>query len=285
MPCYHPLPAWRSRDRSQTGKRTILFKPEPGHQGQLELPCGRCIGCRLERSRQWAVRCMHEAQLHEHNYFATFTYETLPPNGSLQPQDFVLFMKRLRKTLPPGVRFFQCGEYGDKLARPHHHALLFNTPLHDLRLHSSQAVPLYRSANLNDLWGHGHVIVGAVTFDTAAYVARYSLKKVTGPAAAAHYQGRHPEYLTMSRRPGIGSAWFDKFHSDVYPHDKLILRGGTITRPPRYYDSKLDPKVLARLKLRRELEARDDPESTGKRLIVREAVITSRHATFKRDKP
>lgn len=145
---------------------------------------------------------------------------------------------------------------------------------------------LYTSTFLDRLWGNGRTITGAVTFDAAAYVARYSLKKVTGPLADQHYQGRHPEYLTMSRRPGIGSAWLDKFKTDVYPNDQVILRGGIRSRPPRYYDSKLPRHQLAALKLRRELAARDDPESTGSRLIVREKVTTSRIATFtQRDKP
>lgn len=228
---------------------------------------------------------MHEAQLHEHNYFATLTYdqEHVPKDGSLRPQDYVLFMKRLRKSQGTGVRFFQCGEYGEQLARPHHHSLLFNLPLHDLRmLPGSRASPLYRSATLDNLWRQGAVTVGAVTFESAAYVARYSLKKVTGPAAAAHYNGRLPEYLTMSRRPGIGSGWLEKFRKDVYPQDSVVLRGGIHTRPPRYYDNQLPPRLLAALKNRRELAARDDPESTGRRLIVREACVTSRIATFTR---
>lgn len=290
MPCYHPLAAWYAPNRElRPGRRrTITFRLEPNHLGQLNLPCGRCIGCRLERSRQWAIRCMHEAQMHSTNYFATLTYDQdhVPKDGSLRPEDYVLFMKRLRKALPPGVRYFQCGEYGDQLARPHHHALLFNAPFNDVRLLPNQETRLYSSRQLDQLWGQGRTILGRVTFESAAYVARYSLKKVTGPAAEAHYAGRHPEYCTMSRRPGIGSTWLDKFRNDVYPGDAIILRGGTESRPPRYYDSKLPHRVLAALKLRRELQARDDPESTGPRLIVREAVTTARTATFtRRNKP
>lgn len=286
MPCYHPLPAWFARHRNEAGNRVILFKPEPSHMGQLQLPCGRCIGCRLERSRQWAVRCMHEAQLHPVNYFATLTYDQdhLPPGGSLRPRDFVLFMKRLRKATPHMIRFFQCGEYGERLERPHHHALLFNCPLPDARPQYLDS-PLMHSRHLEALWGNGHVVLGNVTFNAAAYVARYALKKVTGPPAEAHYRGRLPEYLTMSRRPGIGSTWLQRFKPDVYPHDQVILRGGVRTRPPRYYDNQLPKRELAALKLKRIVAARDDPESTGRRLIIREAVTTANVNLYRRDYP
>lgn len=280
MPCYHPLPAWRARRLGPSGSRGVTFNINDAFKDMpLELPCGRCIGCRLERSRVWAMRCMHEAQLHPVNLFATFTYddEHLPPNGSLRPEDFVLFLKRLRKAYPHEIRYFQCGEYGENLARPHHHALLFNLELPDKRLIPGPpgAVPLFRSEQLDQLWRQGATTVGHVTFDAAAYVARYSLKKITGPSAAQHYAGRLPEYLTMSRRPGIGRYWLQRFKGDVYPDDQVVIRGGLKCKPPRYYDKQLSDAQQLRIKARRK-KARAEHPVTGRQLVNKEAVTTAR---------
>lgn len=244
MTCYSPLEAWRLDDGS------ISFNPRFRYSNQLlKLPCGQCIGCRLERSRQWAIRCIHEAQLWPSNCFITLTYspEFLPSNGSLVLSDWQKFMKRLRKKYGKNIRFFHCGEYGSKLQRPHYHACLFNFDFPDKKLWKvCNGEKLYISDSLSDLWPFGFSTVGSVTFESAAYVARYILKKVTGNLAAAHYStvdsdglvgSRRPEYVTMSRRPGIASGWFDKFSTDVYPSDQVIVRGRPC-RPPRYYDEK-----------------------------------------------
>lgn len=196
---------------------------------------------------------MHEASLHERNCFITLTYddEHLPANRSLDVREFQLFMKRLRKAYGPGVRFYHCGEYGEKLGRPHFHALLFNHDFDD-RVHfkTVNGHRYYVSRELAGIWGKGHCIVGDVTFESAAYVARYVMKKVTGEQAAEHYGGLKPEYTTMSRRPGIAAGWLDKFRSDVYPDDFVLVRGKKV-KPPRFYDNLLDsedPALFAQLK-------------------------------------
>lgn len=278
MPCYHPLPGWIGRKRTESGKRSIHFNPaDAWTDKKLEIPCGRCIGCRLERARQWAIRCMHEAQLHPSSMFATLTYDDdhLPPRGSLRPRDFVLFMKRLRQARTDGLRYFQCGEYGSNLERPHHHALLFNLELPDKQLLPAPpgAVNLFRSEELDRLWGQGATTVGHVTFESAAYVAGYALKKITGPPAAQHYAGRLPEYCTMSRRPGIGAHWLERFKSDVYPDDSVTIRGGIKCRPPKFYDTRLTERERRRYAKRREEQRRD---RTGRQLITSEAVVTAR---------
>lgn len=281
MPCYHPLSAWYSKERNASGKRSIVFGLNEAYKDMpIQLPCGRCIGCRLEKARQWAVRCMHEAKLYEENCFVTLTYddEHLPKDGGLVPEHFVLFMKRLRKRYGPGIRFFHCGEYGEKTLRPHHHALLFNHNFADrreLRFHSGES-KLYSSSELDKLWPYGFASIGAVSFESAGYVARYSMKKVYGPGADDWYAGRKPEYLTMSRRPGIGSEFIKKFRKDIYPSDEMVVNG-VVTKPPRYYDdlvAKLHggKRMLARVKARRKVRGINDPNSTGSRLLVRETV-------------
>lgn len=295
MPCYHPLEGWWSKDRHPTTrKRTVTFRHAEGYTDRkVAVPCGRCIGCRLERSRQWATRCMHEASLHEDNVFLTLTYNggNLPTTttglATLEPRHFQLFMKRLRKARNAGIKYFQAGEYGDQLARPHHHAILFGVDFPDrVRLaggtHSEQT--LYRSDELDLLWPHGFASIGNVTFESAAYVARYTLKKITGPKAPEHYQGRVPEYATMSRRPGLGKEWVDKYLSEVYPSDEVIVRGHQ-AKPPRYYDDQLakeHPELAEAIKRTRKAKANNSPDNTGKRLIQREQVREARTRSLQR---
>lgn len=242
MSCHHPIPAWRSRDFSDLssgGKLKIVFREDLGFPNtRMDLPCGQCAGCRLDRARQWAIRCLHEASLHEHNCFLTLTYSALPPNGSLQKEDMVKFLKRLRKKYEQTrIRYFQCGEYGTDFGRPHHHCLLFGLDFLDKIQYSGGPNPLYISETLNQIWGHGYCVIGQLTFDSACYTARYVLKKVTGKHADDHYNGRTPEYVTMSRRPGIGRDWYEHYKNDLYTSDKCIVRDGFVAKPPRYYDN------------------------------------------------
>lgn len=249
MPCYHPIAAWKA----PTG---VKFHPIKD-AAPIQLPCGRCIGCRLERSRQWAVRLMHESRSHQRSCFITLTYskEHLPMNGSLVKEDFQLFMKKLRKKIfPRKVRFFHCGEYGDKLGRPHYHAILFGVDFLSTKYGSETShdgFSLYCSSELDALWGNGIAKIGPVNFETCAYVARYCVKKVNGSMADEHYSKIHketgevikiePEYCTMSRRPGIGALHFDRYSNEIYLRDEITSRGGHKSKPPRFYD-----KLLAR---------------------------------------
>ena len=136
-------------------------------------------------------------------------------------------MKRLRKRWPKDrIRFYMCGEYGDLKGRPHFHACLFGFDFPDKEVYSKRGdVTLYSSKMLDEIWGKGMCIIGDVTFESAAYVARYIMKKITGNLAESHYNGLTPEFNKMSLKPGIGSEWFDKFSSDVYPDGKVVVRG------------------------------------------------------------
>lgn len=245
MPCFHPLVATRLfSDALQ--KNVISFDNHDLGQGTtLYLPCGQCIGCRIARSREWAARCVHEASLYNQNCFLTLTYDSkyLPADGSLHVEHFQDFMKRLRKKFKgKKIRYLHCGEYGKKGQRPHYHALIFGFDFPDKYLHkiTPRGDRIYRSPSLEKLWPYGFSTIGAVTFESCAYVARYCTKKITGPMAEEHYQGRAPEYITMSRRPGIASSWFEKYHSDVFPQDFVVLKDGRRLPTPRYYMKQLE---------------------------------------------
>lgn len=275
----------------------------------MSLACGRCIGCRLERSRQWSVRVMHEAALYEENCFVTLTFDDahLPSDISNWYPYFQNFLKRLRRRFYFGkgdarnrvIRFFACAEYGDLGWRPHFHAGLFNIDFRSDRYYwrtTDAGFRLDRSPFLEGLWEFGSVEVGDLSLESAAYIARYALKKVTGDLADDHYafvhpdtgevEWRMPECVHMSLKPGIGAVWFSRFQSDVYPHDRCVVRGVEF-KPPRFYDKllkRVDPDMLEELQEVREREARARwPDNTPDRLAVREVVQRARVAFKKRN--
>lgn len=301
MVCYYPLQGWKSRYKNKNGKYPVVFNVRDGWADKpIKVPCGQCIGCRLDRTKQWATRCLHESSLHDENCFITLTYndENIPPDKGLCLRDFQTFMKRLRKEIyPRKIRFFHCGEYGDKLGRPHYHALIFGLDFYDLTCYTCSGRQIKSSALLQKLWPFGFNSVGPITYETASYVARYITKKITGEKATEHYMSvdeetgeilgqKKPEYVTMSRRPGIGAAWIKKYFSDVYPSDTVIVNGKE-AKPPKFYDSQyeiIDEKELKKVKARRQNisdKVKQDNENLN-RLRVKEQVAKAKMQFKKR---
>lgn len=351
MTCYHPLDAWMSVKPQANGKRHVTFIAKASKDYEYTmLPCGRCIGCKLDKSKEWAIRCLHEASLYgDNNCFITLTFNEANLNklGSLVKDDFVLFMKRFRKhykgvyavdgedkngnpiiTYP--IRYFHCGEYGDRYSRPHHHACIFNFDFEDkVLLSEKNGVRLYSSEQLERLWSKeidpydylnydpetlwydkkgglhaklGFCSIGELNYDTAAYVARYAIKKLYGDMAAIGYLRNvdlktgellgapyyiEPEYASMSTRPGIGKNWFKEFKSDVYPSDFITNSKGFKQKAPAYYDkilNQVDPDALADYKARRVARAKSKPidEQSPKRLKQMEKVKQAKAKRLKR---
>lgn len=298
MTCYHPIEAWYSNEKNPGGKRSVVFQASGGHGLPFKVPCGQCIGCRLDRAHEWAVRCMHEAQFHEVSSFLTLTYgpESLPSPPSVDVRELQLFLKRLRSHLSPlRVRFLACGEYGDLRERPHYHVLLFGYAFErDRKFHTgSDKGTLWTSEELDKLWGHGQCKIGGLSYQSAGYVARYSLKKVTGDRAATAYQWidkttgelheLKPEFLVMSRNPGIGRAWIDQFERDVFPDDFVVVQGHKAP-VPRYYTKRLAEFAQKEVKAERKAKARKVwRNNTPPRLAVREEVKKAKISLLKRD--
>lgn len=293
MACFHPIQGYRRRNDRGIGWRPAeVWIDQP-----MSVPCGQCIGCRLEHSRQWAVRMMHEAQLWESNWFVTLTYDDdhIPEWGSLRKKDFQGFINKLRKARPrTKIRYFHCGEYGDETRRPHYHAALFNVDFPDMQLGVHRGEHrTYHSRELTELWGKGITELGGLTFESAGYIARYVTKKITGKKADSHYTRVDPEtgelrriereYATMSRRPGIGAGWLERYQGEVYPADEVVMRG-KVSKPPRYYDKKLEqnnPDLhTSVLEMRR--KNRDRQNQTEDRLHVREVCTMARTKLFHR---
>lgn len=293
MACFTPLKAYRA-----DGGRIVFTSKDGWSDRPIELACGQCIGCRLERSRQWALRCVHEAQLHEQNCFVTLTYrpEDVPTDGSVDVTHWQKFAKRLRKRVGP-FRFFHVGEYGDENYRPHYHACIFGLDFSDDRrlVKDEAGNKTFLSETLEDVWGLGFTTLGLLTQQSAAYVARYCIKKATGELGKEKYRridletGEEyhvkPEYVTMSRRPGLASGWYEKFSSDVYPEDSVV-HDGRHHRPPKFYDKRLevdDPSLFASIKSkRRDFAFSRIDDATPERLLVREEVLQARLGHLRR---
>jgi len=267
MPCFSPV-----RGERAPGGRVTFTRKGFVDLPSVVVPCGRCVGCRLERSRQWAVRMMHEAQVNGPGAFVTLTFapEHLPSDGSVCVRDWQLFAKRLRKRVG-AFRYFACGEYGDELHRPHYHAALFGLAFSDRVYHGLvNGFRTYRSPVLESSWPFGFSSFGDLSFESAAYVARYCTKKVLGEASAEHYEGRKPEFATMSRRPGIGAAWWELYGESVRRADSVVSRGHEAA-VPKFYEGlweRDDPKGFRAAKIRRRREP--GPNDDWKRLQVRE---------------
>lgn len=233
--------------------------------------------------------------MHQKNCFLTLTYDDkyLPADYSVSLDHYQKFLKRLRESVGNKIRFFGCAEYGDEENRPHYHFLIFNYRPDDLKLHSRKKnIPLYTSEKITKLWPNGFSTIGNLTYQTAAYCARYVIKKIGGNLAASHYERVHPltgnlvqvkpEFSTQSRRPGLGASWLQAFKSDIYPSDFVVVEGKK--HPvPKFYTRRLAEKEQTTLKRARHAQAKLHKEdSTHARLRVRELAHTARIKTLKR---
>ena len=293
MACTSPLKAYKAPGGG------ISFSPRFGYfDRHLELPCGQCMSCRLAKVRDWGIRAVHEAQMHEKNSFITLTYneQNLPEDNSVDVRHWQLFAKRLRKQYGT-FRFLHCGEYGDENKRPHYHACLFGIDFSDARyvLKQDDKNILWTSPILEKVWGMGYCTIGPLTYDTAAYVARYTLKKMGGERAKQQYErvdadtGEvtvvRPEYATMSRRKGLGQTWFEKYSNEIYPEDIVVMKGKKF-RPPKYYDKLLEkknPKQWEKIKVKRQTVTKQKSgEETYERRQDRDKVIKAKTSLTKK---
>jgi len=294
--CYTPLKAFLVYDQ-ETRSNSITFCANAQNiLHPLALPCGSCIGCLLDRSRSWAVRCIHEAQLHKNNCFLTLTFNdsNLSPNASLDKSDFRNFMKRLRKMFPKRkygkISYLMCGEYGDRYSRPHYHCCLFGFDFPDKILWKTtpDGHKLYTSSLLQTLWqNQGYCVIGDVTFDSAAYVARYVTKKIKDKTCRSAYNGRLEEFSTSSRRPAIGHDWLKKYSSDLTSTGYCVIDGKKVPIPRSYLKKIAEeyPDIYDRLKIARESEAllnMNHPDNSRARLNVRYEIQLLKHEKITR---
>jgi len=258
--------------RTRNGKTPLKFMGKasswsgPAPLGAKLLPCRQCIGCRLEKSRDWATRLLLESQQHDKSCFLTLTYDDnhVPDNGTLVPSHLTTFFRDLRSRLnyygKEKIKYFACGEYGDQTSRPHYHLALFGPfDTQSVDPDRSETEPArsgerqFTHSDISSVWGHGLHRYSELTFESAAYVARYVLKKITGASSEAHYSGRAPEFQRSSN--GLGRSHFERWSEDIYPEDHVVLPGRGAFMPPPYFDrllEKVDPGLYAKVKKARE---------------------------------
>ncbi|WNK12955.1 MAG: replication initiator protein [Microvirus sp.] len=304
MPCHYPARAYRLGDRDNR-PCGVSFDTKKGDNvlAEIKVPCGKCLGCKKTRIRDWALRCQNEAKMHDFNYFITLTYDekNLPDGNTLWYNDFQAFMKKARRWTSihdwktkkqfenTKIRFFMCGEYG-ALKRPHYHVLLFNFPIPDLQKfkEKNDGTILYTSEMVSMLWNNrGFITIGQVEYASAAYVAQYCVKKLgteksdyemvnleTGETIT-----KQTEMIQMSRRPGIGATWYDKYEKQVFPIDRVIANGKQVS-VPKYYTQrykKENPEGYEETIINRyERNKNRMADNTEERLMVKEECLKSK---------
>lgn len=250
MSCTSPILAYKlGRNPEDPKKLKIKILPQRPDMNLLKaralygddlllLPCGKCIGCCNDYAKMWSDRIVLEAGLYEKNCFLTLTYKDAPefPKKS-DVQDFI---RRLRNSLDQKIRFFAVGERGSTTKRSHYHIIIFGYDFDDkVPLFKSDANQLYRSPSLEKLWPLGISSIGAVSPQSAAYCARYSMKKkLTGFDDG--------EFIMMSTHPGIGKKYFDDHKNEIFMTDSCFSRlaPGKKLSIPRYFRKLADREEL-----------------------------------------
>lgn len=199
---------------------------------KMSVPCGKCFACQLNKARDWAIRIMQEESCHEESIFCTLTYNdknlhrVSATQATLVKKDLQDFFKRLRKNTGKKLRYFACGEYGENYARPHYHCIIFGL---------SRSEEAYISMS----WTFGFVQVGSVSFGSASYVARYTTKLLTKDKEKFYSVNKlQKEFALMSRRPGIGVPFLEKY-GDFGKVNKFYWSEGFKVPLPRLYRAKL----------------------------------------------
>lgn len=303
MACYHPSAVEVSRKLSADGSHR--------RTDTITVPCGSCLGCRTDQARDWALRMVHEADMMQgFAWFLTLTYndESLPEHGSLYPEDFRAFVRRMRRATGKGLKYYGCGEYGETTLRPHYHAVLFGPGFLDRVFHTTRNnSPVWTSESVAAAWvdSRGRSLglheLTSLNYQGAAYVAGYVRKKareyydpnqyVRVNPLTGELVDVHAEFARMSRRPGIGRSWIRQYWRDVYPKDYVAMNGFEF-KPPRYYDRWMesehrskDPhcrcdehkEVFQEVRHQRFL---DQEEIGDEKLIMKEKIHRSRVQTF-----
>lgn len=257
MSCNNPQSAYYSNKiNPETGKRSLVFRQsqrytgsDPEYSRRLEIPCSKCLGCKADLALTWSIRAYHESTLHVQNSFITLTYdnEHMPSDGKIDKRELQLFLKRLRRD-GTKIRYLACGEYGGQTRRPHYHAIIFGKDWLEHKI--SITGDLYTAKPLMDIWGKGIVSIAPVTMASICYVAGYVNKKIADPDT----------FNLMSRRPGIGHLWLDRYADDISRTGVVSIEGRAYQVPKRYMQ--WNETEFAHIKLERQKHAREKSKLT-----------------------
>lgn len=296
MPCYHPFIRYETKGGEakfmkapdviptewEVKKYVLQQARETVTRADL-IPCGKCIGCKLDHSKEWANRMTLEATQWPENWFLTLTYDDthlpikqgidrytgeIEPKATLYKKDVQDFLKRIRERwarlygVKP-IRTVYAGEYGPSTQRPHYHMALFNLPIYtELKEHkkSGAGYKLWECKEIEECWGKGFVLLGKLEWSSAAYIARYIIKDSASKKTAA---GLQEPFIQASTKPGIGEGYLRK-HPEILKTDQIYLPGGKIAKIPRYFE-KLAERDLKDIKADRKRYAQIAIETKAKK--------------------
>lgn len=225
MPCYKSRPAWKSTLPHQ-GKHSINFKFRSDREPDYFIDCGKCQGCLARARSDWATRIYHESTCWDRNAFLTLTYDDdhLPEDGKIRKDDIQWFIRKLRKESNRPIRYYACGEYGEKTGRPHYHAIIFNEDFLNSRHQYAINDSMYGNSELQRTWGHGQVTVAQFNLARAKYTAGYVTKKINDTDT----------FALMSRRPPIGREWLKRNHDNIRRNKTIVIDGQEHPIPRAY---------------------------------------------------
>jgi len=179
---------------------------------------------------------MHESSQWEDSVFVTLTYDDDNIQDISKPE-LQKFFKRLRADLAPRkIKYYACGEYGDRTGRPHYHAIIFGISIPEKTI-------------IEQNWTKGLVHVGTVTPHSCRYVASYIQKKLY------KQPGERNSSLFSLQSQGLGLSWADNNRAYLARHQHLTING-VKHGIPRYYVKKLELDLSESSKMRS--EKRDD---------------------------
>lgn len=253
MSCYHSKPAWRK-------SYGISLKYQEGSPDYF-IPCGKCLGCKAQRSREWGIRIVHESKSWDRNSFITLTYDDdhLPEDGKIRKDDVQSFIKKLRKFQPEHrpIRYFACGEYGDKTKRPHYHAIIFNEDFRSSRYTYTINDSMYGNKELENLWGQGQVSISDLNENRAFYTAGYVTKKIND----------QDTFALMSYRPPLGKEWLRKNYDNVRRNKNIVIQGKEYPIPTKYFEWLRGVEEIDKIKaeLQEEIKPLNDQKLRAKR--------------------
>lgn len=302
MACFYP----RTMYPPLGGGRPTFVRPA-GHSGRtVVVRCGQCIGCRADVSRDWATRIIDEARFYQSNWFVTLSFddEHLPDDLCVRRDDVQLFVMRAAKAAKrrgllegSGLRCFYNGEYGTETKRPHYHLILFGLGLTDLKKwkRNERGEQMWTSPFLEKVWGKGRVIIGSVSAESAGYVAGYAVRdkwakskvyELVDPETGECRERTRP-FIGMSRRPGIGRRFVEKFGGQFLAGDFSVVNGRKRPNPPYYHRvlEQLSADAAAVLKAKREAGMRTPAakrERTAERLAAREVCFRAKRGIARR---
>ncbi len=229
----------------------------------VQIPCGKCIGCRMDYSRSWADRMTYHAiGKDDCSYFITLTYDDVHLDDLEHSDSYDLyalnydhstqFVKNLRnKFRDAELDYYYSGEYGDASMRPHFHFIVYNIFIPDLVFDklNDNGDPLYTSSTIDRLWGKGFAVIGKFNWRSAAYTARYVEKKRDGRLMSEYDAvGLTPEKCRCSRRPGLAHDYYLDHYADIWKNnglsvDRIVNAKGQLGIP-RYFRKLAEEKHI-----------------------------------------